>query len=266
MIIFKKSIHLDSTVASSTGSDGEEELEDSDSEGDEDCCEDCNNPDEDEDENSRKIAAAAMVVNVGSYHEKPECQGLAHLCEHMISMGSTKYPNENELEQLLSRNSGDSNAFTEAEYTAYHFEVVPDKFQEALDIWAQYFIDPLMKEDSIEREERDQIQFYCSINLIFIPIKVTAVHSEFEVSKMDDDCRREQIIQEAIMKSNHPQANFSWGNRKSLVDDPNAIDKSAHAMLHEWFPRNYSSKIMKLVLQERPEKMYICIFQTLIKL
>ena len=149
------------------GSDGEEE--DSESEGDEDCCEDCDIQDEDDNENARKIAAAAMVVNVGSYHEKPECQGLAHLCEHMISMGSSKYPNENELEQLLSRNSGDSNAFTESEYTAYHFEVAPDKFQEALDIWAQYFIDPLMKEDSIDREERDKIQIICSIKTYFTP-------------------------------------------------------------------------------------------------
>ena len=112
--------------------------------------EDCD--DDEEEDKCRKMAAASMVVNVGSFHEKAECQGLAHLCEHMVSMGSSKYPNENELEQLLARNSGDSNAFTEAEYTNYHFEVAPDKFQEALDIWAHYFIDPLMKEESIERE------------------------------------------------------------------------------------------------------------------
>lgn len=81
---------------------------------------------------------------------------------------------------------------------------------------------------------------------------------------MDDDCRREQIIQEAIMKSGHPQANFSWGNRKSLVDDPNAVGKSAHEMLHEWFPRNYSSKFMKLVLQGRQDKNRFQTFLTLI--
>ena len=131
-----------STCVSSMGSEQEED-------GGSDW-EDCD--DEEEDDKCRKMAAASMVVNVGSFHEKAECQGLAHLCEHMVSMGSSKYPNENELEQLLSRNSGDSNAFTEAEYTNYHFEVAPDKFQEALDIWANYFIDPLMREESIERE------------------------------------------------------------------------------------------------------------------
>ena len=76
------------------------------------------------------------------------------------------------------------------------------------------------------------------------------MHSEFEVSKMDDDCRREQILQEAILKKDHPQSNFNWGNKKSLIEDPREIGKSAFEMLHEWFPRNYSSKFMKLALQK----------------
>lgn len=194
-------------------------------------CEDDEEEGEDEsEEKSRKVSAAAMVVHAGSFHEKPECQGLAHFCEHMIFMGSKKYPDENELDSFLSRNSGSTNAFTELEYTNYHFDVAPDKFRDGLDIWAQFFIDPLMKEDSVERE-------------------VTAVHSEFEMAKTDDYCRKFQIIQEAVMKKGHPQSGFFWGNRKSLWEDPKTISKSAYDMLHDWYPRNYSSNLMKLVIQ-----------------
>ncbi|CAG5099426.1 Oidioi.mRNA.OKI2018_I69.XSR.g16522.t1.cds [Oikopleura dioica] len=129
----------------------EEEEDLSSDELEEDEC-DGEGDEEEGEEKSRKMSAACMVVHAGSFHEKVECQGLAHFCEHMIFMGSKKYPDENELDSFLSRNSGGTNAYTELEYTNYHFDVAPDKFREALDIWAQFFIDPLMKEDSVDRE------------------------------------------------------------------------------------------------------------------
>lgn len=33
-----------------------------------------------------------MTVGVGSFSDPPEIQGLAHFLEHMIFMGSEKYP------------------------------------------------------------------------------------------------------------------------------------------------------------------------------
>jgi len=42
------------------------------------------------------IANVALSVNVGSYNEPEGRDGLAHFLEHMIFMGSSKYPNENE--------------------------------------------------------------------------------------------------------------------------------------------------------------------------
>ncbi|PIO64197.1 peptidase, M16 family, partial [Teladorsagia circumcincta] len=41
-------------------------------------------------------AAAAMDVNVGSLMDPWEIQGLAHFCEHMLFLGTEKYPLENE--------------------------------------------------------------------------------------------------------------------------------------------------------------------------
>lgn len=50
-------------------------------------------------------------------------QGLSHYLEHMLFMGSTKYPDENEYDEFIQKNGGSSNAFTELEFTNYHFEV-----------------------------------------------------------------------------------------------------------------------------------------------
>jgi hypothetical protein len=41
-------------------------------------------------------AAAAMSVQVGSFADPLECEGLAHFLEHMVFMVSEKYPKENE--------------------------------------------------------------------------------------------------------------------------------------------------------------------------
>ncbi|KAG2241439.1 hypothetical protein Bca52824_096578 [Brassica carinata] len=83
--------------------DGEEE-EDSDGsyEDDEDDEEDEEGDDGDEDEveekgdHQTKKAAAAMCVAMGSFLDPPEAQGLAHFLEHMLFMGSTEFPDENE--------------------------------------------------------------------------------------------------------------------------------------------------------------------------
>jgi len=40
-------------------------------------------------------------------------QGLSHYLEHMLFMGSAKYPDENEYDDYLTKHGGSSNAFTE---------------------------------------------------------------------------------------------------------------------------------------------------------
>lgn len=41
-------------------------------------------------------ASTALSVGVGSFQDPISAQGLAHYLEHMLFMGTTKYPNENE--------------------------------------------------------------------------------------------------------------------------------------------------------------------------
>ena len=89
------------------GSGFETEEEDDDAgDGDEDAS------DDGDDGPGPQRAAAAMVVGVGSWADPPETQGCAHFLEHLLFLGSEKYPDENAYDAFLSKHGGSSNAKT----------------------------------------------------------------------------------------------------------------------------------------------------------
>ncbi|KAG1223664.1 hypothetical protein G6F68_020282 [Rhizopus microsporus] len=51
-------------------------------------------------------ASASLDVHVGSLSDPENLQGLAHFCEHLLFMGTKKYPKENDYYSYLSEHSG----------------------------------------------------------------------------------------------------------------------------------------------------------------
>jgi hypothetical protein len=139
-----------------------------------------NEDDDDDDDESEEAggirdAAAAMIVGVGSLYDPPECQGMAHFLEHLLFMGSAKYPTENAYDAFMTKHGGNDNAYTEMEHTVYHFDIPQEHLPKALDIFAQFFIHPLMLESSVDRE-------------------LNAVESEFQLVKNSDNTRAQQLM------------------------------------------------------------------------
>ena len=100
-------------------------------------------------------AAAAMNVNVGASSDPETVPGLAHFNEHMLFLGTEKYPQEDSFETFLSANGGSSNAFTDSEDTCYYFDMTADndkRLEEGLDRFASFFTSPLFTEAATGRE------------------------------------------------------------------------------------------------------------------
>ena len=97
-------------------------------------------------------SAASLSVNVGAAVDPRPLYGLAHFLEHMLFMGSEKYPGENEYADFIKNNGGYDNAFTSMTDTNYYLEVSNDGFQEALDRLSQFFISPKLSEGATDRE------------------------------------------------------------------------------------------------------------------
>lgn len=98
------------------------------------------------------LAAANLIVGIGSFDEPSNIGGLAHFLEHMLFMGSKKYPEESSYHFFIASNGGNDNAMTENEFTSYFFEVSESAFPEALDRFSQQFAAPLLLKEALQRE------------------------------------------------------------------------------------------------------------------
>jgi len=103
------------------------------------------------DPNSQK-SAASMNVGIGNYLDPKDFQGLAHFLEHMLFQGSKKYPGAGYFMGEVPKYGGSSNAFTATQDTNYHFDCNSDGFFQLLEIWSQFFTEPLLLEESSQKE------------------------------------------------------------------------------------------------------------------
>jgi secreted Zn-dependent insulinase-like peptidase len=62
-----------------------------------------------------------------------ELPGLAHFCEHMLFLGTEKYPEESGFDKHVREHAGMANAYTDKDITNYYFDVAPDCFDSTLD-------------------------------------------------------------------------------------------------------------------------------------
>lgn len=166
-------------------------------------------------------SAAALSVNTGSLEDPDEFLGLAHFLEHMLFLGTKKYPVESEYLHFIQANGGTRNASTGPMYTNYMFDVNDSAFPEALDRFSQFFKEPLFNQSGVNRE-------------------MNSVHNEFS-SHVENDGYREFLVFQELANQKHPLHRFTIGNLTSL-------EKATTNDLRKWYEQHYSSNMMTLVL------------------
>uniref|UniRef100_A0A1I8PFT7 Nardilysin n=1 Tax=Stomoxys calcitrans TaxID=35570 RepID=A0A1I8PFT7_STOCA len=211
------------TAGDSAAEESEESSEESGSSSEED------SDDDESEEGDEKLAAVALLVDVGSFSEPTNYQGLAHFLEHMIFMGSKKYPTENAFDAHIKKCGGFDNANTECEETLFYFEVSEEHLDTSMDYFTALLKAPLMMKEAMARERE-------------------AVESEFQQTLHDDEARRDQLLA-SLANPNYPHSTFPWGNLKSLKE--NIDDEVLHNELHEFCKRHYSGHRMRVCVQAR---------------
>ncbi len=174
-------------------------------------------------------SAAALSVGVGYLYDPKEKMGLAHYLEHMLFLGTKKYPESGSYKKYLSENSGSSNAYTGEAITNYFFEVSHEGFEGALDRFSDFFKAPLFDPQYAERE-------------------VNAVNSEHDKNMRSDGWRSNQV-QMMVSEPGHPLLRFGTGNSETLAGD------NTGALL-DFYNKYYAASIMRLaILSNQPLKV-----------
>ncbi|HEX2583192.1 MAG TPA: insulinase family protein [Chlamydiales bacterium] len=166
-------------------------------------------------------SSASMAVRSGSWKDPEEYPGMAHFCEHMLFMGSKKYPDSSDFMNRIADAGGHTNAFTAPHRTVYMFSCKHTQFLDNLDRFSRFFIDPLFDPSQISRE-------------------LHAVDQEF-AKNLEHDRWREMMIFKEMGNPRHPNRKFSSGNSETLKGIPPEA-------LHSWHKENYSAEKMHLFL------------------
>ncbi|MGF1709979.1 insulinase family protein [Vibrio kagoshimensis] len=175
-------------------------------------------------------AAAALAVNVGHFDDPADREGLAHYLEHMLFLGTEKYPKVGEFQSYISQHGGSNNAWTGTEHTCFFFDVDLNAFESALDRFSQFFTAPLFNEEALDKERQ-------------------AVESEYKM-KLNDDSRRLYQVHKEIVNPAHPFAKFSVGNLETLGDRDGQSIRQEILAFHQ---QNYSADLMTLTLSGNQE-------------
>jgi insulysin len=165
--------------------------------------------------------AAALSVGVGQLYDPWEKQGLAHYLEHMLFLGTKKYPKVSSFKEYLNANSGASNAYTGADITNYFLQVSHHAFEGALDRFSGFFREPLFDKKYAARE-------------------VNAVNSEFDKNRLQDGWRSNHLIHQ-ISEEGHPIRKFGIGSKETLAGD----NREALLAFHKKY---YAASNMRLAI------------------
>lgn len=167
-------------------------------------------------------SAASVTVHVGSLQDTQGRPGIAHFLEHMLFMGTEKFPDQNDYGNFITSNSGSNNAYTSYLDTNYYFDIANEKFEGGLDRFAQFFVSPLFTENCTDKE-------------------LNAVDSEHKKNIMSDGWRKFQLLK-STSKEGHIYNSFSTGNLDTLKHP------SIREDLLDFYKKYYSSNLMKLAV------------------
>lgn len=182
---------------------------------------------------SLENAAASLAVGVGSAQDPANQMGLAHYLEHMLFLGTEKYPEPSGFMKYTQANGGMTNAFTAYDKTNYMFQINAAKLDEALDRFSDYFKKPTFDPHYSDKERN-------------------AVNNEWSLQKAQDGWNL-FALEGVTANPDSPAAKFNIGNLDTLKDKPGSELQTA---LKDFYQTYYSSNIMKLTLvgkQSLPE-------------
>ncbi|MCX9148962.1 pyrroloquinoline quinone biosynthesis protein PqqF [Pseudomonas sp. TB1-B1] len=171
-----------------------------------------------------KRCAAALKVAAGSHDVPLAWPGLAHFLEHLLFLGTQRFPTGEGLMAFVQRHGGQVNASTRERTTDFFFELPVPTFADGLDRLADMLTHPRLALDDQLRERE-------------------VLHAEF-VAWSQDAKAQQQVAAFEGLAADHPLRGFHAGNRDTLPVERETFQQA----LREFHAHFYQSGQMTLSL------------------
>ncbi len=171
-----------------------------------------------------KRCAAVLHVAAGSHDVPLAWPGLAHFLEHLLFLGTERFPAGEGLMAYVQRHGGQVNASTRERTTEFFFELPVPVFADGLARLADMLAHPRLALDDQQRERE-------------------VLEAEFIAWSQDAKAQQQVALLQGLA-ADHPLRGFHAGNRDSL---PVESDDFQHA-LRGFHTRFYQSGQMTLSL------------------
>jgi len=165
-----------------------------------------------------EVLTIATVVRVGSRDETEKgLSGYAHLFEHMMFRGTTRYP-EQVYNDVLKRLGADSNAFTDDDLTVYHITIPPSALAQVVEMEADRFQHLAFSEADYRKE-------------------TGAVLGEYNKSASSPELIVEEQLRDAAF-DRHTYKHSTLGFKADVLDMPNHVDHARAFFAKHYVPGN----------------------------
>ena len=174
-------------------------------------------------------SAAALSVSVGLLHDPMSQQGMAHYLEHMLFLGTERFPDTKGYTDFMTANGGQHNAYTWLDITNYMFKVNNEGYPEALDRFSDFFKAPKLYPEYTDKEKN-------------------AVNAEWSMRREMDFFGQFKLARNLM--GDHPANRFLIGNLETLGDKEGS---KLHTETVNFYDQYYSANIMKVaMISNRP--------------
>ena len=167
------------------------------------------------------VVTSQVWYRIGSTYEHDGITGVSHVLEHMMFKG-TKNLKPGEFSKIIAANGGRENAFTSADYTAYHQRIASDRLEICLKL------------------EADRMR-----NVIFLPeefkkeVEVVKEERRMRVDNQPKSKLYEQFKATAFLNSPQRIPTIGWGGD---LDDLKM--KDAAAWYQKWYAPNNATLVV----------------------
>lgn len=167
------------------------------------------------------VVTHSVWYKVGAMDEKVGKTGLAHMTEHLMFKGTSKYP-MGTMDKIVQRRGGVQNAFTSYDFTAYYQKVPVTELEQMMDLESDR-MDGLKLTDAIFQPER----------------KVVAEERKLTTDSSPNDKFFEQVMRRHYAHHTYGHPVIGWGADIQGYTFTDAID---------WYKTHYAPNNATMIL------------------